>query len=101
MTIKLKQPLNTAMLEARRRHSRAVLAVAQPWLTIAVIIALLAIGLFVYALFHNNFRALSLLESLLLFVYGLVSVIASMRALLYRRSHSLKLTEPSAALRWD
>jgi len=99
--IELKQRLNTATLKARRQHSRAVLAAAQPWLSIAVLMALMEIGLFVYALFHNNFRTLSLINSLLLFVQGVASLIAFIRSWLYRRYHSLELPEPPAPLRWD
>jgi len=95
----LKLMRNTATLEAYRQHQRAIRAAAQPWLTVALVTALLQIGLFWYELFHNGFRSLSLLYSLLMIVFGLALATAGIRAWLYRRSHPFELPEPPSAFR--
>jgi hypothetical protein len=91
----LKLVRNSATLEAYRQHQRAVRAAAQPWLTIALVAVVLEIGLFLYGLFHLGFRDLSLLSSLLVFVFGLSFGVAGIRAWLYRRSHPFELLEAS------
>jgi hypothetical protein len=89
----LKLVRNSATLEAYRQHQRAVRAAAQPWLTIALVAVVLEIGLFLYWLFHLGFRDLSLLSSLLVFVFGLSFGVAGIRAWLYQRSHPFELPE--------
>jgi len=93
----LKLMRNAATLQAYRQHERSVRAAAQPWLTIALVAALLQIGLFWYELFHDRFRGLSLLNGLLMTVFGLAFATAALRAWLYRRSHPFELPEPGRA----
>ncbi len=97
----LKLVRNTATLETYRQHQRAIRAAAQPWLTVALVAALLEIGLFLFELFHNGFRSLSLLSSFLVFVFGLSFGIAGIRVWLFRRSHPFELPEAPSAFRWD
>jgi len=82
---------NSATLQAYRDYHRAARAAAQPWITIAVALALVQIAMFLYALFHNAFRALSLVESLAMGAFGLAMGIAGLRAWSYRRAHPLRL----------
>jgi hypothetical protein len=89
----LKVMRNPATLQAYRQYQRAVWAAAQPWLAIGLIVVALQISLFLFALFHNGFRDLSLLFSLLMFAYGLSFGVAGLRVWLYRRSHPFVLPE--------
>lgn len=87
----LKVVWNTETLEAYRRYRREMRATAQPWLVIALVAALIEIGLFLHALFRNDFRDLSLISSLLVLVFGLSYGIASLRIWRFRRRHPFDL----------
>jgi hypothetical protein len=96
----LKVMRNPATLQAYRQHQRALWAAAQPWLAICLVVIALQISLFLFALFHSNFHGLSLLFSLLMFVYGASFCIAGIRAWLYQRSHPLVLPETPPPFGW-
>jgi uncharacterized RDD family membrane protein YckC len=91
----LKVMRSPATLQAYRQHQRALWAAGQPWLIIGLIVIALQVSLFLFALLHNGLgsRDLSLLFSLLMFIYGVSFAVAGMRVWLYRRSHPFVLPE--------
>jgi hypothetical protein len=89
----LKIVRNPATLQAYRQHQRALWAVALPWLAIGLVAVALQISLFLFALFHNGFRDLSLLFNLLMFGSGVSFGVAGIRVWLYQRSHPFVLPE--------
>jgi hypothetical protein len=95
----LKLVPDTATLEAHRQHQRAIRAAARPWLTVALVMAPLAIAVFLYALFHESFRTLNLLSGLLAFVFASALAIAGIRARRYSRAHPFEPPEPPSAFR--
>jgi hypothetical protein len=86
---------NPKTLEAYRQHMRAVRGAAQPWITLAPILAALMALLTAYALFNDGFRRayMFLVFPGLMAGCGLASVIAGLRMARYRRDHPLRLPE--------
>ena len=87
----LKIARNTETLQAYRRYQRSLRGAGQPWLAIACVAAPTAIGVSLYAGFHNDFRMAGLTSGVGILVFGLSIAVASLRMWRFRRSHPLEL----------
>jgi len=82
---------NPQTLAAYRRYQREVRAAGQPWLTIAIALAVIEIGYVLVMLLRNHLAGGVLISSLLIFAFGLSFAIAALRMWLFRRCHPLEL----------
>ena len=91
----LKVMRNPQTLQAYRDHQSALWAAAQPWLSIALSVMGVELGLLMFAVHRGRFgdHRLWLVFGGLMLAYGLCFVIAGAQALRYSRAHPLVLPE--------